>query len=110
MCVPSLGKTDTPIEGVTCRYNGFVSAGTFTHGHVGPAGLRPLLDIANSGAIFALSVNQQHFEKAGFERVLDKLSDQISEVKLKPYRIYDDRADPEHRDDIASLLSFTKRY
>ena len=91
------------------RYNGIVSAGTFTHGHVGPDGLLPLIDIAEPGAVFALSVNREHYDNLGFAVAIDDLSDQITEVKLRDFRIYDDRADEEHRDDIASLLSFKKR-
>ncbi len=91
------------------RYQGVVSAGTFTHGHVGPEGLVPLLDIAEAGAIFALSVNREHYKNLGFARAIDDLSDKITDVKLRDFRIYDDRADEDHRDDLAALLSFRKR-
>ena len=47
-------------------YAGFVSAGTFTHGHVGPACLPELMRIARAGAVFALSINAQVFDAAGF--------------------------------------------
>ncbi|MEM7239015.1 MAG: methyltransferase domain-containing protein, partial [Pseudomonadota bacterium] len=43
-------------------YGGLVSAGTFTHGHVGPACLPELLRIARSGALFCLSINAQVFD------------------------------------------------
>ena len=95
---------DAPLD----RYNGVVSAGTFTLGHVGPEGLQPLLDVAAKGAVFALSIQKAHFETAGFEGALDALSDQITDLKLREFRIYDDRADDDHRDDIAFLLSFRK--
>lgn len=98
-----------PIENAEGPYNGIVSAGTFTHGHVGPEGIPPLLDLAASGAVFALSVNREHFANLGFEAAIVGLSDQIEDVKLRDFRIYDDRADAEHRDDLASLLSFRKR-
>ena len=94
---------------VAGAYNGVVSAGTFTHGHVGPEGLQPLLDIAAPGCIFALSVNREHFVNLGFEAAIADLSNQIDDVKLRDFRIYDDRADEDHRDDLASLLSFRKR-
>ena len=89
-------------------YSGVVSAGTFTHGHVGPDGLKPLLNVAKSGAIFVLSINREHFEKLGFQAEIDKLDTQLTDVQLRDIRIYDDRADREHRNDIASLLIFKK--
>ena len=98
-----------PIVNSDLDYNGVVSAGTFTHGHVGPEGLQPLLDIAAPGAVFALSVNREHFANLGFEQAIADLSTQITDVKLRDFRIYDDRADADHRDDLASLLSFRKR-
>jgi SAM-dependent methyltransferase len=47
-------------------YAGFVSAGTFTHGHVGPACLPELMRIAAADAVFALAINAQAFDAAGF--------------------------------------------
>lgn len=91
-------------------YQGIVSAGTFTHGHVGPEGLPPLLDIATPGALFALTVNGEHFEKLRFQAAIDDLADQIADVSLRDFRIYDDRADEDHRDDLARLLTFRKRF
>ena len=89
-------------------YAGVVSAGTFTHGHVGPEGLAPLLDVAKSGAIFVLSINRAHFEKLGFQAEIDALGSKITNVRLRDIRIYDDRADRDHRNDLASLLIFKR--
>lgn len=47
-------------------YSGVVSAGTFTHGHLGPEPIGELLAVAAPGAVFALGVNEQHFADAGF--------------------------------------------
>ena len=38
--------------------NGIVSSGTFTHGHLGPEVLDPLIAIAAPGATFAFSVHE----------------------------------------------------
>ncbi len=48
------------------EYCGIVSAGTFTHGHLGPEPIDELLAIARAGAVLALGVNGQHFDAAGF--------------------------------------------
>ncbi|MEJ6396420.1 class I SAM-dependent DNA methyltransferase [Yoonia sp. 208BN28-4] len=87
-------------------YSGIVSAGTFTLGHVGPEGVLSLLDAAQSNALMVISVNLAHFESAGFAKLLEDLSDRISDLTFKDVRIYDDRADAAHRDDVARLMIF----
>lgn len=47
-------------------YAGMVSAGTFTHGHLGPAPLDELWRIAAPGAVCAIGVNANHYKEAGF--------------------------------------------
>lgn len=88
------------------HYNGVVSAGTFTLGHVGPDGLLPLLNVADRGCLFVISVNAAHFESAGFEALLAKLETKITEVQMQDVRIYTDKADLSHRYDMARLLIF----
>lgn len=88
------------------RYNGIVSAGTFTLGHVGPEGITHLLDIAASGCLFVISINLKHFEACGFAALLDGYAARITGVSFKDVRIYDDRAEAPHCDDMARLLIF----
>ncbi|MFT5064719.1 MAG: putative TPR repeat methyltransferase [Yoonia sp.] len=90
------------------EYNGVVSAGTFTLGHVGPAAISNLLDVAASGAVFVISVNSAHFEAAGFAVQMDAFGGQLKGLTLNDVRIYDDRADETHRNDIARLMVFKK--
>ncbi|WP_209425704.1 class I SAM-dependent methyltransferase [Pararhodobacter sp. SW119] len=92
-------------------YRGIVSSGTFTHGHVGPEGVPPLLDIALPGARFALSVNAGVWAARGFPAALDALADRIAGLTLSEVPIYDaapDPADP-HATDHALILQFTRR-
>jgi len=86
----------------------FVSAGTFTHGHLGPAPLPRLLDHGMSGAIAAIGVNSVHFERHGFASVLDDLvaAGRITSPVLKEVPIYDG-SNAEHAGDIAFILCFT---
>ena len=51
-------------------YQGVVSSGTFTHGHVGPEALPHLFATALPEAVFALSINAGVWRNAGFERAL----------------------------------------
>lgn len=61
-----------PIE--SNSYGAIVSAGTFTHGHVGPKALRELIRIAEPGALFCLGINGEIFDSAGFGSELAHLS------------------------------------
>lgn len=88
------------------RYAGIVSAGTFTLGHVGPEGVLALMDAAEPDALFVISVNARHYESAGFAALIDDLDGRIQSLTLKDVRIYDDRADAAHRDDMARLMIF----
>ena len=89
-------------------YAGIVSAGTFTHGHLGPGPLLALLDHCARGAVAVIGVNRQHFEAEGFETSLAGLhcAGRISVPVLKEVRIYDG-SDADHADDTAFVLQFT---
>ena len=52
------------------RYSGFVSSGTFTHGHVGPDALDNLEQHAAPHALFAVSINAGVFRSMGFDEAL----------------------------------------
>lgn len=101
------GDVNEPLS-VGDGYQGVVSAGTFTLGHVGPSAIANLLDVAASGAVFVISVNAAHFERAGFGTQMDAFGDRIEGLTLTDVRIYDDRADDAHRLDIARLMVFRK--
>lgn len=49
------------------RYDAAVSAGTFTHGHVGPDGLDEILRIVRPGGLALLMINSEMFVQDGFE-------------------------------------------
>ncbi|SHI36838.1 class I SAM-dependent DNA methyltransferase [Wenxinia saemankumensis] len=53
-------------------YRGLVSSGMFTHGHVGPGALGPLLRLLVPGGIAVIAVNSEVFEGA-FDLELDRL-------------------------------------
>lgn len=92
-------------------YAGLVSSGTFTHGHVGPEALTPLLTVAEPGALFALSVNAAIFDTLHFAAALDGLGDAITGLDLREVPIYGKAArarDPAHADDRALVVRFRK--
>jgi hypothetical protein len=89
-------------------YRGIVSAGTFTMGHVGPEGILPLLEIAEQGCLFVISINAQHHQSAGFEALFATLDTKITNLTFDDVRIYSDKADLSHRYDMARLVQFAK--
>ncbi|MBI1417078.1 MAG: methyltransferase domain-containing protein [Limimaricola sp.] len=90
-------------------YSGIVSAGTFTLGHVGPNALTELLRIAAPGALFVLSINTQHYVRAGFAPALAALSSRIDRLSLPEVPIYGPGATGPHAADRAYVATFRKR-
>lgn len=84
------------------RYAGLVSAGTFTHGHLGPGALDELWRVAAPGAHCAIGVRSTHFEPAGFGEKLAAAvaSGTISQPKLIEVNVYSaDASNGDHADD-----------
>lgn len=102
------GDVTAVLDVEDATYKGVVSAGTFTHGHVGPDAFDELLRVAVSGALFAVSVNAEHFEARGFAAKFDTLKGQIKGLTLHETRIYDETRSDAHGDDIGLIAVFKK--
>ncbi|MGR3761144.1 class I SAM-dependent DNA methyltransferase [Roseobacteraceae bacterium NS-SX3] len=91
-------------------YSGVVSAGTFTHGHVGPDALPALLRVAGKGAQFALAINAKFYEKAGFATAFDRLlrGQWIRGLTLPEVPIYGAGGGGAHQEDTALIALFQK--
>ena len=89
-------------------YAGLVSAGTFTHGHVGPDGIAELLRVARPGARCVIGVNSSIFETNGFKDRFERYAADGSidglEVQLRPVYEGADGSEPNH---IANIAVFT---
>lgn len=90
------------------KYKAVVSAGTFTHGHVGPEALDELLRVAASGALFVLSIKADLYAHHGFEAKFAALSEQIFDYDVKEVPIYGAGTDAEHVKDMGLIASFRK--
>jgi len=94
------------------RYAGFVSAGTFTIGHVGPQAIGLILPLVKSGGHCVISGNVLHYADANFAQVLDDLivAGQIFRPKLSHHKIYGNAAGAPtgHADDEGFLLTFQR--
>jgi predicted TPR repeat methyltransferase len=96
-----------PIENSV--YSGVISAGTFTHGHVGPEAFGELLRVARPGAVFAVTVHAAVYEQGGFATAFQRLADRIEGFRTEPFRIYGPDADGAHAQDTGWIVSFTRR-
>jgi predicted TPR repeat methyltransferase len=98
-----------PLDAFANTYGAVLSAGTFTHGHLGPAPLGSLLHIARPGALFIIGVNQQHYQAQDFGSVLDAMVDggAITPVTFDAINIYS-KDGHAHSNDRALVLQYRK--
>ena len=91
-------------------YGGVVSAGTFTHGHVGPEALAELMRVARPGALCVVGINSEHYESRGFDDELAALVEgkAIGKVRRRSVRIYEDPGDEAHAEDEALIAWFRR--
>lgn len=82
-------------------YQGLISAGTFTEGHVGADALDELIRVAAPGALFVLGVNQRVYEELGFPAALARhaAAGAIEPARFETGRIYAKGAGHEHEDE-----------
>lgn len=97
-----------PIDVDSNRYSGMVSAGAFTHGHLGPDAFGELFRVCRPGARCAIGINSAYFEGHGFADGLNRFADQgiISPFELFDAIIYAE-ADTDDPDQMAKIAVFT---
>jgi predicted TPR repeat methyltransferase len=90
-------------------YGAVVSAGTFTHGHVGPQAFNELIRVAKSNALFCIGVNAQVFDNNGFGSALAALQadDLISPIEFVKANFYQVALD-HHAKDVGYTVVFRK--
>ncbi len=90
----------------TGYYNGVISAGTFTMGHLGPEALDELIRVTAHGGLICISVHALHYDTAGFADKFHSLAPRIRDLRVDEARIYGKAADAEHRPHKARIVSF----
>ncbi len=95
-----------PVE--DAAYQGAVSTGTFTTGHVGPDALDEVVRILRPGGLAVISVHAEHWQAQGFNDKLAQLSAEIAILDMPLVRIYGTRAHGPHKDDMSRLLIFRR--
>ena len=97
-----------PIATSNYSYQGVISSGTFTHGHVGPSAIDNLLSVARGGAFFALSINKNHWFERGFAKKFESLKGVIEMLLLHDVEIYGENSKGEHCNDLGIVATFRK--
>ena len=71
-------------------YDAMISAGTFTHGHLGPQTLISIIRLVRVNGWFVVGINSQHFEWRGFADTLREAhnSGVISEAQIFEAQVY----------------------
>jgi len=85
------GDLNLPLQRESDSYDGVISSGTFTHGHVGPEPLDEVFRVLKPGGILACTVHKDLWEAKGFAAKFADLVDQgvaslISKVEGSYYR------------------------
>ena len=90
-------------------YDGVVSSGTFTHGHVGPSSMDELVRITKAGGLITISVNEKYWVALDFESEVQRLSHYAKNYPLKKIQIYGEQSFHDHKEDKAIILSIKVR-
>jgi predicted TPR repeat methyltransferase len=95
-----------PISFANAKYDVAISAGTFTHGHLGPDALINVLSALRPGGRMVVGINKEHFGANGFETALQQATDSqlISAPSFTEVQIYDEGSP--HSGDLALVTSF----
>lgn len=91
------------------HYGAVVSAGTFTHGHVGPEALAKLLPLCRSSALFIIGINGTAFDQYHFGSHLAALQADRQITPIEFVRVtYYASADDDHGADQGFAAIFRK--
>lgn len=104
-----VGDVLAGLDAPDAHYNGIVSSGTFTCGHVGPDGLDEIARLLAPGGLAVISVRDVHFEAEGFAAKIAALEPVLTLEQQPETRIYAEGASGENTDDLALLLHLRKR-
>lgn len=105
-----LGEVDLtlPITFARSRYDILISAGTFTHGHLGPDALIAVVSTLKPGGQAFVGINKQHFVANDFERALQRAvaAQLITEPTFIEIQMYDEGS--AHFGDVAMVALFRR--
>lgn len=90
-------------------YSAMTSAGTFTHGHLGPETFLRLISLIRIGGWFVIGINAEHFKARGFAETIQSavLSGIISQPVIRVVDVYE--TDSPHHGDKANICIFQRQ-
>ena len=91
------------------HYGAIVSAGTFTHGHVGPDILDELLRVTRSGGLFVFTIHYKLYKKAGFDKKILEIEKSITKPNFHEVYAYGNNPDKDHGSDKVIIPVFRKK-
>ena len=91
------------------HYGAIVSAGTFTHGHVGPSAFDELVRIAQPGGLFIFTIHNKLYKKAGFDQKFIEIQKNITKLIFHEVNIYGNNPDKDHGSDQVIITVFRKK-
>ncbi|MDD9921534.1 MAG: class I SAM-dependent methyltransferase [Boseongicola sp.] len=100
-----------PLDLPSGIYAGFVSSGTFTHGHVGAEALPELIRVLAPGALAVHTVKADLWAELGFEETFEVMTGDglITRPVTVAEQIYEDGSAPDgHQDDVGLIVSFRR--
>ena len=102
---------EDPLDHLLKNYSTVVSAGTFTHGHLGSDALTRLVSHFESGTKFVIGINFDHYHSKGFKKKFEKLikSNVIESFELSEVYVYNrDNEDLNIKNSKACVCLFSK--
>ena len=90
-------------------FDAMTTAGTFTHGHLGPETLVALIDLVRVDGWFVIGVNAEHFEARGFASVINNIvkTGVISQPEIHVVNVYE--VGSPHYGDCAKVNIFQRK-
>ena len=90
-------------------YGAIVSAGTFTHGHIGPNALDELLRVTKPSGLFVITIHSKVYVNQNFEQKFQDINEQITDLTFHEEKAYGNNPDKYHGNDTVFITVFRKK-
>jgi predicted TPR repeat methyltransferase len=103
-----LSEVDLTIELPKISLDAMISAGTFTHGHLGAETFISLIALVRAKGWLVIGINSKHFSSQGFGVALENAHDQglITQAQFHNVQIYGPKSP--HYGDLATIAIFQR--
>ena len=90
-------------------YGAIVSAGTFTHGHIGPNALDELLRVTKPSGLFVITIHSKVYVNQNFEQKFQDINEQITDLTFHEEKAYGNNPDKDHGNYPVFITVFRKK-